>query len=177
MRKEAASPSKRVCPCVSNSALLSVFVVPHPLPSQSFSKGSAGMCRNEREKSVKLHLKNASKEDFEFILLGRQSLKLINNKHNSCLYLCGLENRAIWALMGEQRSKELQINYTFPTLKRATCPCRARFKGKWEWSSLIYILSSLKDHVQSSTADAEWAASQLVWEVYGTDVSVWALHD
>lgn len=70
------------------------------------------MCGNESEKLVKLHPKNGSKKDCDFILLGRLSLKLINNRHNSCLYLCGLEDRAIWALMGERSSKELQINCT-----------------------------------------------------------------
>lgn len=60
--KEGASPSKRVGPGVLNSALLSALALPQPVPSEFFSKESAGICVNEREKLVKLHPKNGSKK-------------------------------------------------------------------------------------------------------------------
>lgn len=47
--KEGASPSKRVGPGVLNSALLSALALPQPVPSESFSKESAGIHVNERE--------------------------------------------------------------------------------------------------------------------------------
>lgn len=69
------------------------------------------MCEWEREIGEATPQKWKQKKT-EFILLGRLSLKLINNRHNSCLHLCGLEERAFWALVGEQSSKKPQINYT-----------------------------------------------------------------
>lgn len=67
--------SKSLIPAHLDIAHILVLPHPQPLPSQSFSKGSVGMCGNEREKLVRPHWKNSSKKSLWVPLIRKPESK------------------------------------------------------------------------------------------------------